>query len=215
MNSKATLGLTAGALAIGLLAGLALGGSDDEAAEPAGPGPTKTVQGVPVGYERTREGAVAAATRYSQLISGLTLAGANARDLAIELLSSDAGRDDIQAKARAAFDVIDKGLGLPDASQQVVLRSAAVGYKVVEFSQASATVEVWTVDVVGKDGAVPPQAGWGVSTLALTWELGDWKLASFPTQVPGPSPALQGAASPVEELPRVRELEEIPDGSVD
>jgi hypothetical protein len=213
VNTKAALGLTAGALLVGLLGGIAIANNTEPTKAPE-VGPTKTVAGVPVGYERTTAGAIAAATRYSRVISDLTLADTVERDRGLAVLSSSGAKTDIQAKARAAFEVIDKGLGLPDAKDAVVLRSAAVGHKVVSFTRDAATIEIWSVDILGKVDQVAPQAGWGVSTFDLKWEMDDWKLVSFPTQVPGPTPAVQGAPSP-EDLARIRALAEIPNAFVD
>jgi hypothetical protein len=214
VNTRATLGLTAGTLVIGLLAGLGLGHKDTGTKAPVGPGPSKMNAGVPVGYAHTKAGAIAAAAGYSHLISELALSGENDRQHALAMISTETGQSAMRAKAQSAFAVIDKGLGLPEGKSAVVLRSAAVGYKLVAFTPNAATIDVWTVDVVGKSDAVPPQAGWGVATIDLKWESADWKLASFPAQLPGPSPALQGAPSTVADLARIRGLEELPNGPI-
>jgi hypothetical protein len=85
VNTKAAAGLTAGALVVGLLAGLGLGHDSDKGAKPIGPGPTKTVAGIPVGYAHSQDGAVAAAANYAESIGPLALATNEDRDAAIAL----------------------------------------------------------------------------------------------------------------------------------
>lgn len=195
MNSKAALGLTAGALAVGLLAGLALGGDGDKTSKVKGPGPTKTVAGVPIGYAHSQDGAVAAASAYAESIGPLALATPEARDAALAAMTDPKGRDEVRRGLEPGLEALGKGLTTPTSADAVV-RSAPVGYRVGVYSEERAEVELWAVGVVGNAQSLPPSASWGITKVLLRWVDGDWKLAASVEQSEGPTPQLNGSASP-------------------
>ena len=203
MNSKAALGLTAGAVVVGLLAGLALGGGDDKASKTKGPGPTKTVAGVPVGYERSRDGAASAALNYE---AALLKAGLRDNAKVLEVLSDRDQTNDIASAMKPGLELVAQRLG-----DGAILRSSALGYRVTAFDPDSAAVEIWEVGILGS-GESAPEAGWTTTTLRLRWTDNDWKLAEAPESRGGPTPQQPREASdPAALLDFARSLGEIDD----
>ena len=203
VNSKAALGLSAGALVVGLLAGLALSGGDDKPSKATGPGPTKTVAGVPIGYERSQDGAARAALAYEGVLTGLPKVSPEARDAALKELASDARESEILDAAHKALSFYDQQFG-----QGAVLRTSVVGFRVVAYEPSKADVELWEVSVVGPRDAAPRSA-WATRRLSLTWE-GDWKLAAPHADGAGPTPAVDGTATdPAALITAARDLSEV------
>ena len=197
MNTKATLGLTAAALAIGLLAGLALGeGDSDKATAPLGAGPSNMVAGVPVGFAHSQSGAVAAAAAYVRALNEATSSSPDERRAAIAAMSSKTARSDVQRSADEAYAVVDK---VAPTDGSLFVRSGSLAFRIGTYDESQAQVVLWSVDVVGAQ-TTGAQSGWGTKTVSLGWEDNDWKLAGFPDAVEGPTPALQGQPTSIEGL---------------
>lgn len=189
MNTKAVLGLTAGALVVGLLAGLTIGNNGDKATTAVGPGPSKTVAGVPVGYQHSREGAVKAALEYESVLAQLTKMSKESRSAAISEIAVVANRDAIVSAADKSLSFYDQQFGQPG-----VVRTTVVGFRVQTYETNTADVELWEVSVVGRPEAIPARSAWSTRRLSLRWE-DDWKLATPPADSVGPTPALDGTPS--------------------
>jgi hypothetical protein len=205
VNSKAVLGLTAGALALGLLAGLALGGDEEggKAAKVNGPGPTRTVASVPVGYEQSRDGAIRAALGYEGALTGLTKMSSEARAAALKELASKSNEQEILDAAQKSLSFYDQQFG-----QAGVLRTSVVGFRLAAFEQDMADVDLWEVSVVGRAEA-PALSAWVTRRLSLRWE-GDWKLAKPPVDTAGPTPGLDGTPTDAAALTKAaRDLSEV------
>jgi len=194
VNTKAALGLTAGALAVGLLAGLALGHGSDGSGKIAGPGPTRTVAGVPVGYAHSEDGAVTAAAAYSGTIGALALERSEDRTIAISAMSDPAALGQIRSGLMPGLETLNKGLSTPTTVNAVV-RAAPVAYRLVAYNRVNAEVDLWGVGIVGNDDSLPPAATWGITKVRLRWVDGDWKLAANIEQSPGPTPKSNNAPS--------------------
>jgi hypothetical protein len=191
VNNRAALGLTAGALVVGLLAGLAVGGGDggDKAAKAGRPGPTKIVAGVPVGYERSKAGAVRAGLAYQNALAGL----ANPKVAATPVINAIATQSDQRSISDAVMpglEVIRKALG-----ETGFVRAGSVGYLLKDYRSDSAVVVIWSVSVLNRAGSQSTESGWTTTTLRLRWADDDWKLAGPPDGSDGPTPALQGSPS--------------------
>jgi hypothetical protein len=190
VNSKAALGLTAGALALGLIAGLALGGDGDSKAEKAtGPGPTKTVAGVPVGYEHSKAGAIQAALAYQSALGRLARPTEPATAV-IEAIAAPSDRQSITDSLTPGLELVRKALG-----GDGFVQSASVGYQLKDYRGDAADVVIWGVSVLKQAGSAGPQSGWTTTTLRLKWSNGDWKLSGPPEGTDGPTPALRDAPS--------------------
>ncbi|MER6401374.1 hypothetical protein ABT263_35835 [Kitasatospora sp. NPDC001603] len=171
----------------------AAGGSSlTSASTPGQAAASRLVEGVPVGYSPTREGAVAAAVNYEIARSSaryLTDAGSRERILKT-IMASDAAagqiKDDNAAGAR-----FYSALGLTaDTADKLIARASPLGSKVVSYSPEVATVSVWMSGIVGlptPNAPVPVSASWTTYTLVLVWRDGDWKTSSI-SVTPGPTP---------------------------
>lgn len=188
MNTKATLGLTAGALAIGLLAGVALGHGGEKTEESTGPGPTKTVAGVPVGYKQSRAGAVAAAAAYTRALNETTSSPPEDRRAVLNEISSTAAKNEIQARADEAYTIVDKAA---PKDGTLFVHSGTLAFRIDSYDGSQANIVLWSVDVIGS-ATTDAQSGWGTKTVLLRWDRNDWKLAAFPGAMEGPTPTTQG-----------------------
>ncbi|WP_329492975.1 hypothetical protein [Kitasatospora herbaricolor] len=168
------------------------GSSLTGASTPGQTAASRLVEGVPVGYSRSREGAVAAAVNYEIARSSaryLTDSGSRERILKT-IMASDAAagqiKDDNTAGAR-----FYSALGLTaDTADKLIARASPLGSKVVSYSPEVATVSVWMSGIVGlptPNAPVPVSASWTTYTLVLVWRDGDWKTSSI-SVTPGPTP---------------------------
>ena len=171
-----------------------------EAAATGRAGPSRVVDGVPVGYQHSEAGAVAAAANYAQVLSSELILDKASRRKAIATLAAPEAR----ARQQRAFDravaSLTKGLGVKDgaaADGTVLLRAVPVGWRLEAYTGDRATVAIWVTSVAGSlggpPGGVPVQEGWGTTTVELRWVGGDWKqLESTTTE--GPAPVADAAA---------------------
>lgn len=122
MNSKAAARLVSGVLMIGVFAGMTMGcGTADKA---AGPGPTKVVAGVPVGYERSRAGAIRAALGYEEALVSLGSTPASWQD-SIEAMAVPSRRKRIVEAMTPGLELISKNLG-----REGFVRGAVLAFRV-------------------------------------------------------------------------------------
>lgn len=161
--------------------------------EPIEAGPVGVESGIPVGYARTREGAVAAAVSYvstGQAILGMAPAEVEA---AVRTMATGDASEAILADTRARLAAARAALAGSDTS--IEYRQAALAVRVDAFSQERARVAVWNIGILSREGVAPPQAGWAISTFDLAWERNDWKVASEAIE-PGPAPVTNAAVAP-------------------
>lgn len=160
---------------------------------PAPAGPARFERGIPVGFARSVDGAVAAAASFVCTGQALLDMDPLAAEEAIRQMSSAATAErqvaDTLARLRIARSTLAAGTG------PTVYRQAALGWRVESYSPDRTRVAVWNVGVLAREGVAPPQAGWAVSTFDLVWEAGDWKV--FEERItPGPAPLLDNSAAP-------------------
>lgn len=182
------------ALIVGLLVGR-LTAPDDQPVAPRARGsdgdvgPTRSLDGVPVGYPRTRHGAVAAATNFVAVLSSPAMLDTAHRESAVRRMAT-AGfaprllEQTAAANRQLAAGPLGTGLRQGDAT---VFQGAQLGYRVVDFSNGRATVSIWTAAIIANTGAVAPQVGWQTNTFELAWQDGDWRLDGYRGR-PGPTP---------------------------
>jgi hypothetical protein len=193
----------AAALVVGLLIGRLTAPADDKS-EPAAPsrdggaavGPVRAVDGVPVGYARSRDGATAALLNYSVVLSRLLLDPPERRRAALEAMGIQAfvaTTADQLDRARRAADQGPLGAGLR-AGATTLYRGAPVGYRVVRYSDQEAVIETWAFGLVANTTGLGPQMTFQTATSTLRFEDGDWKLAAS-TSRPGPTPRVTGDVS--------------------
>ena len=176
-----------GALVIGAIAGFAL---DPEAAEvppvsptaPSGPGPTDQTDGAPVGYARTEDGAVAAATNFGLISTNDAVWSRRAFQDAMESLAAPSWKSEAREQAADGYDFITNRYG-PDAD----VSGAALRYKVVAFSPTRAAVKLWIVTVISGSQRRTVDEVWGTATVRLAWVDGDWRVEGTENET-GPAP---------------------------
>ena len=166
----------------------------------AGVGPTRTVHGVPVGYERSREGAVAAALTYD---------GALGRP---EVVTDRAQRRSILAtiatpEVSRQYEAPDRVAALRALARQPAYRATREGrpttwqttplsYRVDRYTDDEAQVSSWSLAIIGV-GTDPPVATYGMGTTRVRWLGGDWKFAGEVGETrDGPTPALAEGVRP-------------------
>jgi hypothetical protein len=181
------------------------GGTGTGAAQPQvpaipGAGPTRTVDGVPVGYTRSKAGAVAAATNYTAVLSSPVVFDEGRRKRAVAALADPAIAADLQASTAKTSALLAGALRLPAGSggSGALLRAIPVAYRVDRYDENAATVSIWQTSLGGSTTGAPIQQSWGITTVDLRWVAGDWKQRKAVTTL-GPVPladdALPTAAS--------------------
>jgi hypothetical protein len=166
-------------------------------------GPRATVDGVGVGWKRSADGAVAAATAYLVGINGRSYVAdaAKRRRIVTAIAVPDqrealAGRAGAIVRPRAPGDPFAAAFA---AKQMSAWRLVPLGYRVESYDEHAAVVSVWAVQVSAGVGSanVPATARWSTTTLPLRWAENDWKLdVAAARSAAGPSPgAAPGAQS--------------------
>ncbi|MGC0418520.1 hypothetical protein [Embleya sp. AB8] len=157
--------------------------------------PERTESGVPVGYPQTAEGAQSAASNFVVAYGSARMFRATTRTAIIGTITDPAVRDGLLARTDQVFRAQTTTFGLqadgaPPKGQTFVCRAVPMGTKSVSYSATSATVEVWSVGVVGLAGTgstKPVAEAWNTTTMRLSWVNGDWKMSEF-GQKEGPTP---------------------------
>jgi len=179
-------------------------------------GPREVVSGVPVGYQHSEHGAVAAAANYARVLSSTLILDRSRRRAAIEALAAPETLGRQQRAFDQAVASLSKGLGVTDGSAldgTVLLRAVPVGWRLKEYTGDRATVAIWVTSVLGALGTppdgVPVREAWGTTTVKLRWVDGDWKQLQT-TTTDGPVPiadtATPTAASQL--IPEAQEFKE-------
>ncbi len=152
-------------------------------------GPSDKVDGVGVGFARTEQGAVAAATNLVLTLEQAITAERDEAVRAYEILAAGASRDILVGELAASWDAVHTGV---DANgpigAELFVRTVPVGHELIRFDDDRATVDVWTLNLVAVSGMAEATATWETATIELVWEDDDWKVWSS-TSTPGPSPA--------------------------
>jgi hypothetical protein len=156
-------------------------------------GPREVVSGVPVGYQHSQQGAVAAAANYTRVLSSTMILDRSRRRAGIEALAAPETLGRQQRAWDQAVAELTKVAGLADGGQDgsVLLRAVPVGWRVEEYTGDRATVAIWVTSVLGalggSPGGMPVREAWGTTTVKLRWVDGDWKQLQA-TNTDGPVP---------------------------
>jgi len=174
-------------------------------------GPAGSRNGVPVGYQHSSQGAVAAATNYTAVLSSDLILDQTRREAAIGTLAAPEARAALERVfARTVPAIIqalgDSGTGAAAAAGagsgttgnagaggKVVLRFIPVGWRLERYDGATAEVSIWATGIGGSLNGVPVQEGWGITTVELRWTDNDWKETSATTR-DGPVPVADDSA---------------------
>jgi len=166
------------------------GGSDAS----AGAGPTRTVDGIAVGYERSREGAVAAALNYAVALARPDfVTDPRARRSILEAIATPDVVRQYEEKDRVASLASLAQMPVYRATREgrpAVWQTAPLAYRVERYSGDEAEVSAWSMAIVGA-GDAAPRASFGRGASRLRWANGDWKFAGDSGRTEdGPTPAL-------------------------
>jgi hypothetical protein len=148
-----------------------------------GPGPTGDLRGVPVGYARTEEGAIAAASNFARLMS-TTTADPQAFVNAFEVIAAPDWRKEARTLAEEGLDFVRERYG-----SNGILTFTPVRYRLSDFDPSEATVEVWGVTLATGEESSEIDESWVTGRIELRWSAGDWRVAGG-TSSAGPTPLL-------------------------
>ena len=166
-------------------------------------GAARTENGVPVGYQQTQPGAIAAATNYAQFLGGpLFLQPEKYRTALATLAAPEAKQKLLQEAEGNAASQQNASQIITNAAKGTPVSIAAypLAYNVNNFSPTVAEVSVWYVSVIGVEGQVTPSQVWATMTVDLEWTNGDWKVTADGT-TDGPVPVTTQGAVQTKQLP--------------
>jgi hypothetical protein len=181
--------------ATGLIGRLTAPGHNSSPEVTSAPDETRTVAGVPVGYARTRAGAVAAMAAYGQALSDPRV---QLDDRRRDEVASAVGTERYARSLRDAAPVFaarrtgSVGRALRPDTRAVFL-GVPIAFRIVAYDGSRAVVKSWGVAVVASDTGLSPEASWGTTITTAVWEHDDWKVDQV-RSLTGPVPA--GAGTP-------------------
>lgn len=145
-----------------------------------GPGPTRVVNGVGVGYAHTKEGGIAAAREYLSVLGGPAVLDEARWRPALEALADPATMSQLAAdetRSQQGAEQYFSALQTARAGRPVLLSATVMAYKVDSFEPSRLKIELYTVGVVAVEGHQQLAAGWHIEVDQLIWRDGDWKLS--------------------------------------
>ncbi len=154
------------------------------------PGPSRVEASVPIGYERSGAGAVAAATAYTAALGSPGAFLDDQRGAMLDVIAANSSRERLGAEIAQSFDVPVEALGLtPEVirDRDFVARPVPAGYRLISYSDDEAVVEVWGTAVFFVPGRQATSGEWTTVTVELRWQRGDWRLAATRSRE-GPAP---------------------------
>jgi hypothetical protein len=163
------------------------------AATQAGPGPTRTVNGVPVGYAHTEAGAVAAATNFLMVVDGPLVTQPDKYRSAIDTLAAPEARAKQRSDAVKVLNGLQYLASYAEQGRSVVSRSVPLAYHVDRYGADESQVSIWAEGFVAVDGVISMREVWATTTLTVRWSADDWRLASIAAPTPasyGPAPTI-------------------------
>src|SRR3954470_13931886 len=175
---------------------------------PAGPGPTRSLAGIPLGFAHDRAGAVSALLNYSAVLSDpRVLLDQRRRAQVLSLIATPRYAATFKGRAASAFkraqgSPLGRGLA---AGARTAYFAAPIAYRVTSYTADRASVEGWGVAVIGNDQGVKPQATWGTTVATAVWHRGDWKIDAVQA-TDGPTPQnvpARSASAPTDFLARL------------
>jgi hypothetical protein len=152
------------------------------------------VAGVPTGFTRSPDGAVAAVTAWLSTVEGAGLLNARVRQPVLAAIGDPSFASAATGRLvhRAAELGLDGG-GRPRAGYVSATVWAVRGaYRVVTYDGTTARIEVWHLYQLGvvSPGAQPGPGVWRRATGTVHWDAGadDWRMTEDFRFAPGPDP---------------------------
>lgn len=151
--------------------------------------------GVPHGWRRDADGAVAAAVSAVRLTGSIARAGFITRSDMIAALATERFGPKLASESSNQLAEMTTALGEASVAPGDLLWSELpLTARVVQAGDNSARVDVWAVLVVGVLDLGAPRQAWRTVTVDLVWEAGDWKVDGWSSQ-PGPTPLLDATSA--------------------
>lgn len=151
---------------------------------------------IPTGYAHDEQGAQSAATNYAVALGSAGMFQDGPREDLVRATHDPAVADDLLKRLDTSYSAdfltsigLD-GNGAAPTGLTFISRTVPVGAKVRDYTDTSATVDVWCTGLVGLAGTgstKPVTSTWFTLTQNLTWVGGDWRIASS-SQTEGPTP---------------------------
>jgi hypothetical protein len=176
-----------GALLVGVLIGRLTSSSSQK--DPIGP--KSNENGVPVGYQHSPQGAVAAASNYLTFLDSPTVLNESRLDAGLSQIAAPGSR--VAQQEKAAYSSVREELDKTGVNHAgaAVAEGKQLGYHLANYQDNHASVAIWSLDMFGNASNAQPQGGFQDELLDLRWSDGDWKLVARRSNN-GPSPAIQG-----------------------
>src|SRR4051812_32581895 len=172
-----------------------------------GPGPMRSLAGIPLGFAHDRAGAVAALLNYGVVLSDPRVLLDQRRRAQVLSLVATPRYSATFNRAGSAFKRAESsplGRGLVTGARTAYF-ATPIAYRVTSYTADRASIEGWGVAVIGNDQGVKPQATWGTTVATAVWQRGDWKIDAVQS-TNGPTPAnaaAHAASAPADFLARL------------
>ncbi|MET9676996.1 hypothetical protein ABZY68_28485 [Streptomyces sp. NPDC006482] len=159
--------------------------------------PVKEKNGaIPTGFARDEQGAQSAATNYAVALGSAEMFQDAPRADIVRATHDPAVVENLLKQLDTSYSAgLMAAMGLDEngaapTGMTFVSRTVPVGAKVRDYTENSATVDVWCTALGGLAGAgstKPVTSTWFTLTQKLTWVGGEWRIESF-SQSEGPTP---------------------------
>lgn len=196
LSRRALVGVVVAALVLGMAAKTLVfrdgsSGGSGSAARPAAQerpvGPEGVDDhGVPYGFARSRDGALAAAVHFVGLGELVVNASPEVAESALRTIAAETAEAAFVETQLAGFGDLRQALSRGEGVTR--LRAGVVATKLEGYTRDRARVALWRVLVLSRDGMTSPGEQWGIVTYELVWEDGDWRVWSEDITA-GPTPA--------------------------
>ncbi|MFJ9595827.1 hypothetical protein ACIRS3_24075 [Streptomyces virginiae] len=164
---------------------------------PTGTNPVTGKQGgLPSGFAQDQQGAQSAAANYAVALGSDGMFNPARRRSIVDAMADESSRTRLQTAFDADYSaglLAQIGLtkdGLAPTGSTFVNRTVPAGAKVKNFSNGSASVDVWCIGMFGLTGdksTRPVTSSWFTISMALKWNGSDWKVVET-SQKDGPTP---------------------------
>lgn len=172
---------------------------------PAGPISASTATTISSVAAVTRPSAEAAAVVAVRATGQIARAGFIERRDLVGALASTRFAPTLTSSSAAQLSQMTLAIGAVGvAAADVLWHELPLTVRVVSSNDTVATVEVWSVLIVGVPGHGAPRQVWRTVTMTFVWERDRWRIDSW-TTVAGPTPAL-ASAEPISDVAEVAKV---------
>lgn len=154
-------------------------------------GPTKIINGVPVGYDQTQDGAIAAESNYESAWFRAVRLPAEQRQVVLATFIAKDALDGMSQLATAANTLLSR-----EAGDKLVSIQKPISARIITYTPDKATVGAWSIQITAGSAMEYAREDWSLSTVALVWENNDWKFLAISTtdNPPAPVPSTSSTA---------------------